>query len=97
MIVDDEKLMLEDLSTMIDWEAYGYQIIATAFNGKQALRKYREYHPQVIFTDIRMPFMDGIEMISEIRKNRMKKVSICPADCIRRFQLCQSCYSPWNH
>lgn len=48
MIVDDEKLMLKDLSTMIDWEAYGYQIIATAFNGKQALRKYREYHPQVI-------------------------------------------------
>ena len=35
MIVDDEKLMLEDLSTMIDWEAYGYQIIATAFNGKK--------------------------------------------------------------
>ena len=34
MIVDDEKLMLEDLSTMINWEAYGYQIIATAFNGK---------------------------------------------------------------
>ena len=86
MIVDDEKLMLEDLSTMIDWEAYGYQIIATAFNGKQALRKYREYHPQVIFTDIRMPFMDGIEMSEH-----------CPADCIRRFQLCQSCYSPWNH
>lgn len=75
MIVDDEKLMLEDLSTMINWEAYGYQIIATAFNGKQALRKYREYRPQVIFTDIRMPFMDGIEMISEIRKTD-EKVSI---------------------
>ena len=63
MIVDDEKMILEDLSTMIDWEAAGYQIIATAFNGKQALRKYRELHPQVIFTDIRMPFMDGIEGI----------------------------------
>lgn len=75
MIVDDEKLMLEDLSTMIDWEAYGYEIIATAFNGRQALRKYRELHPQVIFTDIRMPFMDGIEMISEIRKTD-EKVSI---------------------
>ena len=95
MIVDDEKLMLEDLSTMIDWEAYGYQIIATAFNGKQALRKYREYHPQVIFTDIRMPFMDGIEMISEIRKKDEKVRTL--HDCIRRFQLCQSCYSPWNH
>ena len=36
MIVDDEKLMLEDLSTMIVREAFGYHIIATAFNGKQA-------------------------------------------------------------
>ena len=75
MIVDDEKMILEDLSTMIDWEKFGFQIIATAFNGKQALRKYRELHPQVIFTDIRMPFMDGIEMISEIRKTD-EKVSI---------------------
>lgn len=75
MIVDDEKMILEDMRTIIDWEKLGYQLIATAFNGKQALRKYRELHPQVIFTDIRMPFMDGIEMISEIRKTD-EKVSI---------------------
>lgn len=75
MIVDDEKLTLEDLSTIVDWEACGYKIVATVFNGKQALRKYRELHPQLILTDIRMPFMDGIEMISEIRKTD-QKVSI---------------------
>lgn len=68
MIVDDEKLMIEDMETMVDWENLGFEIVATAFNGKQALRKYRELSPQLIFSDIRMPFMDGIEMISEIRK-----------------------------
>lgn len=75
MIVDDERLTLEDLSTIIDWEACGYKIVATAFNGRQGLKKYREFHPQLILTDIRMPFMDGIEMISEIRKAD-QKVSI---------------------
>lgn len=68
LIVDDEKLIIEDLTTLIDWEEHGYKVVATAFNGKQGLRKYRELKPQLILTDIRMPFMDGIEMISEIRK-----------------------------
>lgn len=75
MIVEDEKLTMEDLKTIIDWEALGYKIVATAFNGKQGVKKYREFHPQLIFTDIRMPFMDGIDMISEIRKEN-QKVSI---------------------
>lgn len=92
MIVDDEKMILEDLSTMIDWEAAGYQIIATAFNGKQALRKYRELHPQVIFTDIRMPFMDGIEMISEIRKTD-EKVSMILLTAYEDFSYAKAAIS----
>jgi len=68
MIVDDEKLVLEDLSTIVDWEAHGFEIVATAVNGKQALAKFRQYRPQVIFTDIKMPFMDGIELIKQIRE-----------------------------
>lgn len=68
MIVDDEKLVLEDLSTIVDWEAYGFRIAATAFNGKQALTKYHQYKPQVIITDMRMPIMDGIELMENIRK-----------------------------
>lgn len=75
MIVEDERLTLEDMLTIIDWEKCGCKVIATAFNGRQGLKKFREYKPQLIFTDIRMPFMDGIEMISEIRKED-SKVSI---------------------
>lgn len=68
MIVDDEKLVLEDLMTIVDWDTLGFEIVATAMNGKQALSKFEQYHPQVVFTDIKMPFMDGIELIKQLRK-----------------------------
>lgn len=68
MIVDDERFVIEELCTMINWEACGFQVIATAFNGRQGLKKFRELHPSLILADIRMPFMDGIEMIRQIRE-----------------------------
>lgn len=74
MIVDDERMAVDDLLHITDWGAQGFEVIATAVNGKQALLKYHEFHPQVIFTDIKMPFMDGIELIQQIRKidNKVK-------------------------
>lgn len=68
MIVDDEKLAREDLQTFIDWESLGFYIVATAVNGRQALKMYAQYHPKIIFTDIKMPVMDGIEFSRELRK-----------------------------
>lgn len=68
MIVDDEKLAIDDFINIVDWEANGFSIVATAFNGKQAFNKFREYRPQVVFSDIKMPYMDGIELIQNIRK-----------------------------
>ncbi len=68
MIVDDERFAIEDLSTLVNWNDLGFEIVATAFNGSQALIKYETYHPQVVFTDVKMPFMDGIELIGRLRK-----------------------------
>lgn len=68
MIVDDEKLVLEDLKTLVNWDLLGFEIVTTAFNGKQALERYRKYHPQVVFTDVKMPFMDGLELIKNLRE-----------------------------
>lgn len=68
MLVDDEKLVLEDLKSLVDWEDLGFEIIAIAFNGKQAWTKYIQYHPQVIFTDIKMPFLDGLEFVRRVRE-----------------------------
>lgn len=72
LIVDDEKLVIEDLISIVDWEACGFEIVATVRNGKQALAKFKELCPQVVITDIKMPFMDGLELAQEIRKLNMQ-------------------------
>lgn len=68
MIVDDEDLAVEDLADLLDWNSLGFSIVATASNGKRALAKFKQHRPQLVLTDIKMPVMDGIELIREIQK-----------------------------
>lgn len=63
MIVDDEEIIREALSEMIDYEAIGYQLIATAGNGMEAYDIICDEYPDVVITDIRMPFLNGLELI----------------------------------
>lgn len=68
MVVDDEKLIMDDFIESFDWKANGFEIVTTASNGKQALTKFKELMPQIVITDIKMPLMDGLELVKEIRK-----------------------------
>lgn len=61
MIVDDEILAVEDLQNLIPWERHGFEIIATATSSQKALDLYQKHHPRILFVDIRMPVMDGLE------------------------------------
>ncbi|WP_373230020.1 response regulator [Cohnella sp.] len=65
LIADDELLMRIGLKSMINWEEQGFQIIGEAANGKEALEIAREQKPDLIITDIKMPVMDGLELIRE--------------------------------
>lgn len=67
MIVDDDKIVLKFLSGITNWKTYGIDLVATALNGKQGLSKFKEYFPNLIISDIKMPFMDGLEMIRQIK------------------------------
>ncbi|MGL5435811.1 MAG: response regulator transcription factor [Lachnospiraceae bacterium] len=68
MIVEDEKIILEDIKTIIDWRQHGFDIVATAVNGKQGLSKYEQFRPALIISDIKMPVMDGISMLKSIKR-----------------------------
>ncbi len=68
LIVDDEFLVRLGLKTTIDWEKYGYEIIGEASNGKEALEMARTLLPDIVMTDIKMPAMDGIELITKIKE-----------------------------
>lgn len=72
MLVEDEKILLEDFLTIIDWKAEGFEIVATANNGKQGLNKFEQFHPDLIISDIKMPIMDGLTMLKSIKHTHPK-------------------------
>lgn len=69
LIVDDEPMIREGLRTLIPWTSYGFEIIDSASNGREALEKYHNHHFDLIIADIRMPEMSGITLVETIREH----------------------------
>lgn len=63
LIADDEKIVLEGLKYIIDWNALGFSICQTASDGADALEKILSLKPDLVLMDIRMPKMTGIEVV----------------------------------
>ncbi|TDF99688.1 response regulator transcription factor [Paenibacillus piri] len=72
ILIDDEATNIELLKRVLDWEALGYTISGTAYDGAEGLALYRRIGPDVILVDIRMPEMDGIAFIKEVRKSNTR-------------------------
>ncbi|SFT16352.1 response regulator [Paenibacillus sp. BC26] len=68
LIVEDEPLARESLKYVIDWESCGFQIRAEAEDGKRALELMQRNHYSLVLTDIRMPTMNGLELIAKLRE-----------------------------
>ncbi|NMA83477.1 MAG: response regulator [Epulopiscium sp.] len=64
LLIDDEEVILEGLSKIIDWTSLNCKIVGTAEDGKTGLQKIEDLEPHIILTDIRMPKISGLEMIS---------------------------------
>ena len=63
LIADDEQIVLEGLKYIIDWNALGFTICATAVNGEEALEKILALKPDLCLMDIKMPKKNGIEVV----------------------------------
>ena len=68
LLIDDERLVLASLRRRINWEACGFSVCGEAFNGKDGLSKIEELHPDLVFTDIRMPGISGLDLIGQAQK-----------------------------
>lgn len=68
VLVDDERAVVESISKIVDWEAYGFQLTSACLNGFQALDAIRKDSPDIVITDIKMPVMNGIELIKRTRE-----------------------------
>lgn len=67
LIVDDEPAIRQGLRTLIPWENYGFRVTDVAANGRKALEKYRDTLFQLVIVDIRMPGMDGLQLVEALR------------------------------
>ncbi len=68
LLADDEEEVIRVMIKKIKWEELGFEIIGYADNGMRALELAKELQPDVVMTDIRMPYMDGITLAGHIRK-----------------------------
>lgn len=68
LVADDEPAIREGLRTIVDWNAYGFQVVGDAGSGRDAVAKHEALALDLIVIDIRMPGMDGLQAIGEIRK-----------------------------
>ncbi|MDQ0059328.1 response regulator [Paenibacillus harenae] len=66
LIVDDEPWVAYGITHVIDWNSLGYNVIGEAHDGLTALRIIQEKKPELIISDIRMPGLDGIELLERI-------------------------------
>ena len=70
LIVEDDRSILDALKIKLEKSNF---VVSVAKNGKMGLEKALKEHPDLILTDIIMPVMDGLSMISEIRKDSWGK------------------------
>jgi two-component system response regulator YesN len=68
LLVDDEPTIREGLRTLIPWEEIGFRVIDTAANGHEALQKCEILIPDLLIVDIRMPGMNGLELVKNLRR-----------------------------
>ena len=68
ILADDEEEVRKGIIRKIDWARLGFQVVGDAGNGKDALEMIEQMEPDVVMTDIRMPYMDGLALSAWIRK-----------------------------
>lgn len=74
-LVEDEVIIRESIKNNVEWEKHGYELVGEAGDGEMALPLIKELKPDILITDIKMPFMDGVEL-GKILKTEMPDLSV---------------------
>jgi two-component system response regulator YesN len=70
VIIDDEPWTREVIKTLADWDTLGLEVAGEASDGEYGLELIRQMAPDIILTDVKMPHLNGIELIDTLRKER---------------------------
>ncbi|WP_336785208.1 response regulator [Paenibacillus sp. MMO-177] len=90
LVVDDEPFMLEGWRTMVDWEAHGFRLCWAVSDGREALEVMERVVPDLVFTDLQMPVMDGLELIRQMKQSQgLKDIKTVIVSGYSRFDAAQ--------
>ena len=90
MIIDDEKSLRSLLKVTVDWEKYDLEVVGEAASGIEAINRIDVLKPDLVFVDIRMPFMDGIEF-SKLAIKRYPDLKIIVLTAFDEFEYAREC------
>ena len=68
LVVEDEELIRKGIILTVDWASLDCVVVGEAANGEEALEAVERFHPSLIITDLKMPRMDGIELLHRLRE-----------------------------
>lgn len=71
VIADDEYIIRKGVCRDIKWAKYGFEVVAEVADGRNAIEVVRKLKPELLITDIRMPDMDGLEVLRQIKGEKM--------------------------
>ena len=89
LLVDDEENVRCSIKDLTPWKDHGFNEPAVASNGREALDMLEDSLPDVIITDIKMPYMSGIEFIEEVRKRYTSSIEIIVLSGFDEFTFAQ--------
>lgn len=67
LLVDDEEEVIQVIMKKLDWEELGFSVVGYACNGVKAFEMVEDYQPDVVMTDIKMPYMNGMELAHRVK------------------------------
>ena len=70
VVADDEEELRRAIVRRVDWESIGFHVVGEAENGIEALELVEKTEPDLLLTDIKMPFISGIELARQVREVR---------------------------
>ena len=88
MLIDDESIIVEGLTKVVDWAGFGCAVVATAGNAVDGARAIRAHRPDIFFTDIKMPDQDGLTMLAGL-KSEFPDMQVTVLTGYRDFEYAQ--------